>query len=109
MTATADAMQIPALCCSPGNHARDFDLNSSWTCKRAAAINSARGWADDIDRTQARIGRLRGNNVERRAANLRRWVADQTARMAQLGQWWNERECAGVGYAPVTYCGGYTL
>jgi hypothetical protein len=106
---TATRYAIPALCCTAGNQANHGDLNSSWTCKRSEAINGARQWADSIDAERARASRLTGRNVERRSANLRAWADEQEARLARLGAWWDDRECAGTGYVPTNYCGGYIL
>jgi hypothetical protein len=108
-TSTAIRYAIPALCCTAGNQANHGDLNQSWTCKRSEAINHARQWAESIDAERERAAHLRGRNVERRAANLRNWADDQEARLARLGAWWDARECAGTGYVPTVYCGGYTL
>ncbi len=108
-TSTAVRYAIPALCCTAGNQANHGDLNSSWTCKRSQAINSAKQWADQIDAERVRAGQLRGRNIERRAANLRAWADDQEARMTRLGAYWDDIECAGTGYVPTHYCGGYVL
>lgn len=115
MTTTSEATSIaaryaiPALCCTAGNQANHGDLNQSWTCKRSQAINSAKQWADQIDAERERAGKLVGRNIDRRAANLRAWADDQEARLARLGAWWDARECAGTGYVPTNYCGGYVL
>jgi hypothetical protein len=58
----------------------EFDTNRDWPCQRAAMIYSRVVWAQNIEATAKRAERSRG----RREVNLRRYVTDESARLAKM-------------------------
>jgi hypothetical protein len=98
MTATAapiTAEDIPAACGLPGNLDRGGDLNSDWTCRRAAQIYRKYTTLKDIQRTEARLVRLTSDWKRR---NLTVWIADAYERLAADLRWLDSDDAPKCGH-----------
>jgi len=81
MTTTAAQITSETLAAEScvGRHS-EFDTNRDWPCKRAAMIYSRVVWAQNIEAMAKRAQRSRGH----REANLRRYVTEESARLAKM-------------------------
>ena len=90
MTQTPTSQAIAATSCVHLHG--QFDVNRDWPCRRAARVHMLTVWAQNIETT---LKRANGRVGYRRAADLRQYAAEETARLARHMDRHALPECSG--------------